>query len=69
MTAHISDAMIGTTQRVLVYAPSKRDPDELAARTDNNRVVNFKAEPHLVGQMIDVRITASRVTTLRGELA
>lgn len=69
MTAQISEAMIGTSQRVLVYAPSKRDPNELAARTDNNRVVNFKGEPHLIGKMVAVRITASRVTTLRGELA
>lgn len=69
MTAAISEAMIGTVQRVLVYAVSKRDDQELSARTDNNRVVNFKGHPDLIGRMADVRITASRVTTLRGELA
>ncbi|HRE16412.1 MAG TPA: TRAM domain-containing protein, partial [Rhodocyclaceae bacterium] len=42
----ISKAMVGTVQRVLVEGPSKKDPQELAARTDNNRVVNFKAGMH-----------------------
>ncbi len=40
-TQSISDAMVGTLQRVLVEGASKHDPAELAGRTDNNRVVNF----------------------------
>ena len=34
-------AMLGTTQRALVEGVSKKDALELAARTDNNHVVNF----------------------------
>ena len=39
-----SEAMVGTRQRVLVTGPAARDVRELAARTDNNRVVNFAGE-------------------------
>ncbi|MEO7622209.1 MAG: tRNA (N6-isopentenyl adenosine(37)-C2)-methylthiotransferase MiaB, partial [Gallionella sp.] len=37
----VAQAMLGTTQRALVEGVSKKDTQELAARTDNNRVVNF----------------------------
>src|SRR3546814_7832106 len=53
----ISQSMLGTTQRILVEKPSRRDPKELSGRTENNRIVNFVGQPRLIGQMIDVRIT------------
>src|SRR5690625_6403358 len=34
----ISEAMVGGVERVLVTGPSRRDPGELAGRTENNRV-------------------------------
>tara|TARA_R100000306_G_scaffold62584_1_gene74477 strand:- start:5428 stop:6915 length:1488 start_codon:yes stop_codon:yes gene_type:complete len=37
----ISRQMVGTTERVLVTGRSKKDPAQLQARTENNRVVNF----------------------------
>jgi tRNA-2-methylthio-N6-dimethylallyladenosine synthase len=37
----ISQAMVGSTQRVLVEGHARKDASELAGRTDNNRVVNF----------------------------
>ncbi|KAA0890248.1 tRNA (N6-isopentenyl adenosine(37)-C2)-methylthiotransferase MiaB [Pusillimonas sp. ANT_WB101] len=65
----INDAMVGTTQRVLVEKPSRRDPDsELSGRTENNRIVNFVGQPRLIGQMIDVRITHTMTNSLRGEI-
>jgi tRNA-2-methylthio-N6-dimethylallyladenosine synthase len=67
-TARFSNAMIGTTQRILVQGLSRKDTQELAGRTENNRVVNFKGDAHLIGQFVDVCITESRITTLRGEL-
>ena len=44
----ISETMVGSTQRVLVARPSKKDARELAGRTENGRWVNFAgpAEPH-----------------------
>lgn len=68
----ISHAMVGSMQRILVEGPSKKNPDELAGRTDNNRVVNFDAASpnrlRLIGQFIDVRITAALPHSLRGEI-
>ncbi len=68
----ISEAMVGTVQRILVEGPSRKDPEELAGRTDNNRVVNFVAgapnRARLVGQFVDVRITAALPHSLRGEI-
>ena len=37
-------------------------------RTECNRVVNFKGQPRLIGQMVDVRITEASQRSLRGEV-
>ncbi len=66
--AAIAQGMLNTTQRVLVEGPSKRDPNELMGRTENNRIVNFPAPAELIGQMQNVRITQTSANTLRGEL-
>jgi tRNA-2-methylthio-N6-dimethylallyladenosine synthase len=64
-----SEAMVGTRQRVLVTGRAARDARELAARTDNNRVVNFAGDPGLIGTFADVRVTSAQPHSLRGELA
>lgn len=64
----IAEAMIGTKQRVLVENLSRKSDQELAGRTDNNRVVNFPGPDELVGQFVDVTITAVTSHTLRGEI-
>jgi tRNA-2-methylthio-N6-dimethylallyladenosine synthase len=63
-----SEAMVGTRQRVLVTGAAARGGDELAARTDNNRVVNFPGDAALIGTYADVTITAARPHSLRGRL-
>jgi len=65
----ISEAMVGTTQRCLVDSVSKKNDAELAARTANNRVVNFSGERSLINTFVDLRITAALPHSLRGELA
>ncbi|WP_018913892.1 tRNA (N6-isopentenyl adenosine(37)-C2)-methylthiotransferase MiaB [Thiomonas sp. FB-6] len=64
----ISEAMVGSTQRVLVEGPSRRDPEELQGRTENNRMVHFVGPRELVGRMVDMRISAAYPHSLRGEL-
>ncbi|HEX4853040.1 tRNA (N6-isopentenyl adenosine(37)-C2)-methylthiotransferase MiaB [Arenimonas sp.] len=64
----ISQAMVGTVQRVLVEGPSARNPDELTGKTENMRNVNFPGHPRLVGQFVDLRITEARTNSLRGEV-
>jgi len=67
-SAH-SAAMVGTRQRVLVTGRATRDDNELAARTENNRVVNFAGDATLVGSYADITVTAARAHSLRGEQA
>jgi len=64
----ISERMVGSVERVLVEGPSRKNPAELAGRTGNNRVVNFAGGSHLVGQFLEVLITAALPHSLRGEL-
>ena len=63
----ISESMIGSTQRILVERPSSRNENEMAGRTENNRVVNFPADQSLIGKFVDVTITEARPNSLRGE--
>jgi tRNA-2-methylthio-N6-dimethylallyladenosine synthase len=65
----ISEAMVGTTQRVLVEKTSKKDVNQVAGRTENMRWVNFDAEPSCIGQFVDVLITEALPNSLRGRLA
>jgi len=65
----ISESMIGTEQRVLVTSPSKKNPKTvLSGRTENNRVVNFKAAETYLGQLVWVKITEALPNSLRGTL-
>ncbi|MDB5863732.1 MAG: (dimethylallyl)adenosine tRNA methylthiotransferase [Betaproteobacteria bacterium] len=64
----ISNAMLGSRQRILVEGPARRDAAELAGRTDNNRMVNFTGPRRLVGEFVDVTITAARAHSLRGRM-
>ena len=64
----ISQAMVGTRQRALITGASRRNAAELAARTDNNRVVNFAGSRNLIGTFAEVTIIAASARTLRGEL-
>jgi len=67
----IGQSRVGTRQRILVEGPSRKDAGELMGRTECNRIVNFAGGPNaarLVGQMIDVSITAALPHSLRGEV-
>ena len=64
----ISRRMVGSTQRVLISGPSRKDPGQLSGRTENNRVVNFEGESLLIGDFVDVVITEALPNSLRGEI-
>jgi tRNA-2-methylthio-N6-dimethylallyladenosine synthase len=66
--AAISAAMVGSVERILVERPSKKNPRQLAGRTDNMRWVNFDGEPALIGQFVDVQITEALPNSLRGRV-
>jgi len=65
---HYSEAMVGSRQRVLVTGRAVKNPRELAARTDNNRVVNFAGDAASIDSYVEVDITAALPHSLRGEL-
>jgi tRNA-2-methylthio-N6-dimethylallyladenosine synthase len=64
----VSERMVGTTQRVLVEGISRRRNTELAARTANNRIVNFPGPQTLTDTFVDIRIASVVSHSLRGEL-
>ena len=64
----ISDAMIGSVQRILVEGVSRRRTHQLCGRTENNRVVNFAGNGDLIGDFAQVRISETQPHSLRGEL-
>jgi tRNA-2-methylthio-N6-dimethylallyladenosine synthase len=63
----ISRSMLDSVQTILVEGPSKKDPNELVGKTENNRSVIFQARPDLVGLFVDVRITEVKPNSLRAE--
>ena len=67
-THEVSQAMLGTEQRVLVTGIATKDSSELSGRTDNNRGVHFPGHSRLVGQFVTVKITHAKTHSLRGEL-
>jgi tRNA-2-methylthio-N6-dimethylallyladenosine synthase len=64
----VNKDMEGTVQRVLVEGVSKKDAAELMGRTDNNRIVNFKGQPRLIGQFVNITITQAFPHSLRGDI-
>jgi tRNA-2-methylthio-N6-dimethylallyladenosine synthase len=64
-----SEAMVGSRQRVLVTGHAAKDARELAARTDNNRVVNFAGDADDIGNYVDVVITRALPHSLRAKIA
>lgn len=65
----ISQQMVGSKQSVLVDGISRKDPTCVVGRTENNRLVKFIGNAQLIGQFVDVKITAATPNNaLRGEL-
>jgi tRNA-2-methylthio-N6-dimethylallyladenosine synthase len=68
LSQEYSRAMVGTRQRVLVEGRARKNPAELAGRTENNRVVNFAGNARLLGHYVDLEITEAYPHSLRGRV-
>jgi tRNA-2-methylthio-N6-dimethylallyladenosine synthase len=70
LALNVNKNMIGTLQRVLVEGMARKNPElqELAGRTDNNRIVNFAGNPRLINQFVEVLITETFPHSLKGEI-
>ncbi len=70
VTGQIHAALVGTRQRVLVEAPSRRSGAEFLGRTDTFRSVIVPAGPGVApGALIDVAIDRANAATLFGRVA
>tara|TARA_B110000459_G_scaffold105035_1_gene116638 strand:+ start:2178 stop:3479 length:1302 start_codon:yes stop_codon:yes gene_type:complete len=64
-----SNRMIGSIQRCLVTGFSKKSPDQLQARTECNRVVNFDFQNiGFIGKLVDINIEEAFSYSLLGSL-
>lgn len=64
-----NERFLNQTVKVLVDGPSKYDPNVLAGYSEHNKLVNFKGDPSLIGQIVDVKVTVAKTWFLLGELA
>lgn len=67
LRAH-NDAMIGTTQNILINAMARKDAKQYSGRTESNIIVNFTASKQQPGDLVPVKITHNLTNTLRGEI-
>lgn len=65
----ISEAMIGTTQDILISGFSKKDPAKLIGKTENNRVVTIPGDASSIGKLIPVKIMSAHTYSLKAEIA
>ena len=64
-----SNKMIGSIQRCLVTGLAKKSPDQLQARTECNRVVNFDFQNiGFIGKLVDIKIDEAYSYSLLGSL-
>ena len=64
-----SNSMVGSIQRCLVTGLAKRSPEQLQARTECNRVINFDLENiRFIGKLVDIEVTEALSYSLLGTL-
>lgn len=71
-TRQYNQAMVGSTQRVLIEGRSQKNPEQIQGRTYNNRVVHITlpGDPApYIGELVDVLIQEATHYALRGVLA
>ena len=66
MSLASNEAEIGSVHRVLVEGSSRRSSEQLAGRTDGNKMVVFDAGSARKGEYVDVLVTGCTSATLMG---
>jgi tRNA-2-methylthio-N6-dimethylallyladenosine synthase len=56
----------GSRAEVLVEGLSKNSKEDLTGRTRQNRIVNFRGDPAMIGRLVDVEIVKGFANSLRG---
>lgn len=63
-----NEKFVGETVDVLVEGKSKTNSETLTGRNSQNKIVNFKGDEALVGEIVKVKITDSTTFSLSGEI-
>jgi tRNA-2-methylthio-N6-dimethylallyladenosine synthase len=63
-----SENMVGKTYDVLVEGPSEKNPEMLSGYTEKNKLIHFKGNINLVGEIVKVKIVESHTYSMIGEL-
>lgn len=63
-----NQALIGTTQEILVTGPSDNDPEVFAGRTSTNKLCFIERDNNLIGKLVKVKIKTAKSWTLEGNV-
>ena len=63
-----NEKLLNKTVKVLVEEVSKNNEEILSGRTNSGKLVHFKADENLIGDIVDVKITSVKTFTLEGVL-
>lgn len=62
-----NEALVGTTQEILVEGPARKGENMYMGRTRGHRKVIFKGNDRLVGELLNLKITKATVSSLFGD--
>lgn len=63
-----NEAFVGRRVTVLAENVSKTNPEFLTGRTEGGKIVNFRGDKSLVGQLLEVAVTECRTWSMTGEI-
>jgi len=62
-----NQSLVGKVFEILADGVSKKDPHALCGRSSNNKIVNFRGGPELMGKLLQVKIIRAGPNSLFGE--
>lgn len=68
ISKELNDMFLGKVVEVLVEGVSKTNDEILTGRTRGNKVVNFKGDSTLIGQLVNVKIDTVKTWSLEGNV-
>ena len=64
-----SKTLVGKVMDILVDGPSKNNPEMMSGYTEENKLVHFKGDESMIGQIVKVKIVDSHTYSMIGEIA
>ena len=63
-----NESSIGTTMGVLLEKQGKKNTSQMMGRTPFNQSIHVEADPRLLGEIVDAKVTAAKPNSLTGEI-